>query len=183
MSKQLAEEVEELQWTSPQPNFLTPYWFYPAVGWIVEYKQTGEQVVLPVFSSEEFPAKLTHPEDISTFATHLLALDDVSPHNHGKYILHGPENFAGRDIVKMVADYIGAKVENVKYSAMDVYFNALRSMCIPDNVLPAMFTTVGVLWAGRCARDYRPISKEVTALAPPKTTAAQVLKAMVEGFP
>ncbi|PNP60307.1 hypothetical protein THARTR1_00331 [Trichoderma harzianum] len=173
----------DLQWTSLQPNFFTQYWLGPSVGFIAEYKQTGKQGVLPVLSSEESPAGLIDPEDIGTFAAHLLALDDASTHNHGKYVLHGPEDVTGKDIVKLVEDCIGEKVKNVTYSAKDTYVNAVKSMGIPDKLIPGMFTTVEALWEGKCARDYHPISKEVTALAPPKTTAAEVLKAMLAGFP
>ncbi|KAL7951706.1 hypothetical protein V8C42DRAFT_304948 [Trichoderma barbatum] len=176
-------EFAELQWTSLQPNFFTQYLLGPAIGWIAAYKQTGKQGVLPILSSEDTPAALIDPEDIGTFAAHLLALDDVSPHNHGKYVLQGPEDVTGRDIVKLVEDYIGTEVENVEYSSKDTYFNAVRGMGISDRLIPAMFTTVEAMWAGKCARDYHPTSKEVIALAPPKTTAAETFEAMLAGFP
>ncbi|QYS95854.1 NmrA-like family protein [Trichoderma simmonsii] len=175
-------EFKELQWTSLQPNFFAQYWLGPAIGFIAEYKQTGKQGVLPVLSSEDSPAGLIDPEDIGNVAAHLLALDDVSPHNHGKYVLHGPEDVTGRDIVKIVEDYIGEKVENVTYSAKDTYFSAVKGLGIPEKLIPAMFTTVEALWAGKCARDYHPASKEVMALAAPKTTTVEAFKAMLAGF-
>ncbi|KAL7956505.1 NAD(P)-binding protein [Trichoderma compactum] len=108
-------EFVDLQWTSLQQNFFTRHWLGPAIGFIAEYKQTEQQGVLSVLSSEDSPAGLIDPEDIGTVAAHLLALDDVSPHNHGKYVLHCLEDVTGRDIVKIVEDYIGEKVENVTY--------------------------------------------------------------------
>lgn len=137
---------------------------------------------MPVLSAADVGVGLIDPEDIGTLSAHLLALCDVAPHNHAKYVLNEPEDVTGIDIVKAVESHVGVKVEKVEYADKETYFGALTGMGLPEKIITAMFTTVEDQWQGKCTIASHPASKEVLALAPPKRTVADVLKAMLAGF-
>jgi uncharacterized protein YbjT (DUF2867 family) len=52
-------------------------------------------------------------------AGQLLALDDFTPHNGQAYVLAGPEDVTGNEIVKLIEDAVGVKVDKVEFKNTD----------------------------------------------------------------
>ncbi|KAG4431022.1 hypothetical protein IFR05_013497 [Cadophora sp. M221] len=77
-------EFKDLQWTSLQPNFFTISHLALVADWVKKYRETGGTA-----------------NDVGNVGAHLLALDDPSPYNHGRYIVSGPEDITGKDLVKL----------------------------------------------------------------------------------
>ncbi|GKZ99411.1 hypothetical protein AnigIFM60653_005155 [Aspergillus niger] len=175
-------EFSALKWTSLQPNvFLN---FYMALGaeYIKQYKRTGELVPLKLMASKDAPVAPIHPDEVGVFAAHLLALDDPSPHSGAKYVLNGPEDITGEQLVGLVEQHIGTKVKDVKYqdlSFLDAmldsqYEGSSESMTVIKSIKYAPLT----MWEGKC--NAATTSKEVLDIAPPRRTPTEVLEDLLK---
>ncbi|KAG7126823.1 hypothetical protein HYQ44_000543 [Verticillium longisporum] len=113
-------EFKRLRWTSLQPNVFSSFHLQPAATLVNEFRKTGKQSPLKLTAAEDVPVGIIHADDVGEFAAHLLVEEDVAPHNGAKYVLNGPEDITGRQIVALVEQEIGTKVEEVHYKDMSL---------------------------------------------------------------
>jgi uncharacterized protein YbjT (DUF2867 family) len=174
-------EFNHLQWTSLQPNVFTPLIMSPAAEFIKKYRQTGEQDTLRLMLSEDAPVGIIDPDEIGVIAAHLLAQDDTSAHNKAKYVLNGPKDINGKQIVDMVERQIGAPVKDVSYedvSFIDTLYE-YQYAAQSKNVIYSIKRAPETGWEGKCSTATT--SKEILELAAPKRTPADILKTLLEG--
>ena len=95
-------EFGALQWTSLQPNVFTNFYLASAAALIKQYYETGKQDTLRLMGSPDAPVGIIDPDDVGVFVARLLYEEDPSVYNKAKYILNGPEDITGEQIVKMV---------------------------------------------------------------------------------
>ncbi|RHZ60116.1 NmrA-like family protein [Aspergillus thermomutatus] len=174
-------EFTPLQWTSLQPNIFAPFYLSPAAELIKQYRTTGQQDTLRLMGSKDAPVGIIDPYDVGVLAAHLLAQDDPTAHNKAKYVLNGPEDITGKQIVDMVEQHIGTQVKEVSYqdtSFINVLYerNYTRQS---KNVIFSMKHALETAWEGKCSASTT--SKRVLELAAPKRTPADVLTALLEG--
>ncbi|KAK0705851.1 hypothetical protein B0T21DRAFT_377682 [Apiosordaria backusii] len=171
-------EFKPLLWTSLQPNSFSAYWLATAAEFIKEYRRTGEKQTLRLVASEDAPVGIIDPYDIGVFAAHLLLQEDVTPHNNAKYVLNGPEDITGKEIVELVEQHIGSRVESVSYkdtsSIDDMFSDSQETKSLMLSIKHGQETA----WAGKCSTSTT--SKAVLDLAAPTRKPADVLKAMLE---
>jgi uncharacterized protein YbjT (DUF2867 family) len=171
-------EFQDLHWTSLQPNVFTNFWLTPAAKLVKEYRKTGKQTTLRLMASEDGPVGVVDPDEVGAFAAQLLLQKDTAAHNKAKYVLNGPEDITGKQIVELVEQYIGTKVENVSYkdtSFIDEWAAAtLQSKGLIHSIKYAPVTA----WEGKATASTT--SKEVLELAAPKHTCAEIFKTMLE---
>ncbi|KAI1362080.1 hypothetical protein F5Y08DRAFT_313116 [Xylaria arbuscula] len=171
-------EFEGLQWTSLQPNSFGPIYLQTAADFIKQYRSTGQQGTLKLVGSADAPVALIDPSDIGVLAAHLLAQPDPSPHNKAKYVVNGPEDISGNQIVELVEQYIGTKVENVVFKDLS-WVDAIANYSPGPKQLTLSFKAFPEYqWQGLCSTATS--SKEVLELAPPTWTPAAVLKRMLD---
>jgi hypothetical protein len=93
--------------------------------------------------------------------------------------VNGPEDITGNQVVKMVEEHLGTKVENVIFK--DVSFIDQMAEASQENksVLLSIKHAPETMWEGKCSTSTT--SKDVLDLAAPKRTPADVLKSMIEG--
>jgi nucleoside-diphosphate-sugar epimerase len=171
-------EFAELQWTSLQPNIFTPISLAAAVEFVKHFRQTGKQSTLHLNSDENALVGLVHPDDVGHFAAVLLSQEDHSVHNKAKYVLNGPEDITGKQIVEMVEECIGAKVEDVQFrdvSPIDAWAAAVKEH--KNHILSVKHAPV-TAWEGKCSAATT--STEVHELAAPKITPAAWFKTAFE---
>jgi uncharacterized protein YbjT (DUF2867 family) len=175
-------EFINLQWTSLQPNVFSPLIMSPAAEFIKKYRNTGEQDTLRLMLSEDAPVGIIDPDEVGIFAAHLLSQDDTSAHNKAKYVLNGPEDITGKQIVDMVEKHIGAPVKDVSYrdvSFIDMLYEYQYSRTKQSkNVIYSIKRALETAWEGKCSTSTT--SKEVLELAAPKRTPADILKSLLE---
>ena len=171
-------EFKALQWTSLQPNVFTPLWLSPAAEFIKKYRETGKQDTLRLMASKDAPIGAIHPDDVGVFAAQLLVITDPSVHNNARYVLNGPEDISGSQIVKMIEQYIGAEVEDVVYKDTTFVDHWAASTPETKNLILSIKHAFQTGWDGKCAASTT--SKEVLKLAPPKHKPADVLKSLLE---
>ncbi|KAI0865834.1 hypothetical protein F4860DRAFT_460509 [Xylaria cubensis] len=171
-------EFERLQWTSLQPNAFTQLYLQNAVDLIKQYRSTGKQDTLRLLGSADAPVGVIDQNDVGTVAALLLAQQDPTPHNKAKYVLNGPEDISGNQVVKLVEQYIGTKVENVIFEDMSFIEAWAENSPEPKNIILSIKHALEPVIKGLCSASTT--SKEVLELAAPKRTPVEVLKSMLE---
>jgi uncharacterized protein YbjT (DUF2867 family) len=173
-------EFEGLQWTSLQPAGFTTMWLHPAVEFIKKVRQTGnnKQETLRLMASEDGPAGVINPDDVGTFAAHLLLLDDISKHNKGRYEMSGPEDITGRQIVELVEKEIGAKVENVSFKDLTFLDQFAESVSMARPLALSLKSAPETTWEGKSVASGT--SKEVLDIYPPRITCKETLERMLK---
>ncbi|KAH6970417.1 hypothetical protein BKA56DRAFT_596276 [Ilyonectria sp. MPI-CAGE-AT-0026] len=171
-------EFEGLRWTSLQANVFSQFYLGPAATLIKNFRKTGEQDTLRLMASEDAPVGIIDSNEVGVFAAHLLTADDVMPHNKAKYVLNGPEDMTGRQTVSMVEQYIGTKVEDVRFQ--DLSFLDHQAAQAPESktLILSIKHALDTAWEGKCTASTT--SKEVFQLAAPKNAPAEVFKMMLE---
>ncbi|KAJ9634504.1 hypothetical protein H2199_008961 [Coniosporium tulheliwenetii] len=173
-----SSDFSKLQWTSLQPNVFSSYILSPAAEFIKKYRKTGEQGTLRIMLSEHGPTAIIEAREVGIFASHLLVQADVSAHNKAKYVLNGPEDIDGSQIVKMVEEYIGAEVKDVRFK--DVSFIQGLVDQAPEEIKPLIESikhAPETSWAGLTTASTT--SKEVLDIAAPRITPAESLKMLL----
>lgn len=170
-------EFDRLRWTSLQPNVFSQFALMSAAALINKFRDTGKQETLRLMASEDAAVGIIDSNEVGILAAHLLLVQDVTPHNKAKYVLNGPENITGRQIVAMVEDYIGTKVDNVVFKDLS-FVEAMASQSKESsNVILSIKHAAETAWEGKCGIDTT--SKEVFEISAPKRTPAEVLKTLL----
>jgi uncharacterized protein YbjT (DUF2867 family) len=172
-------EFEAMQWTSLRPNVFANMAFMSALFWLQEYQQTGVQKPLSLLMGNEDRVAVLEPDDVGEIAARLLAVSDPSTHNKKKYVLRGPEDITGADIVALVEGVIGAKIEEVKYRDEGIVAG-FAAMGYPDRLIKGILEGLKPMWAGKWALGVSgPTSEKVMGFCPPRTKAAESFRALL----
>ncbi|KOS46196.1 hypothetical protein ACN38_g2881 [Penicillium nordicum] len=175
-------EFNNLQWTSLQPNVFSPLIMSPAADFIKKYRKSGEQDTLRLMLSEDVPVGIIDPNEVGVIAAHLLSQDDVSVHNKAKYVLNGPVDVTGKQIVDMVEQHIGTPVKDISYEDVSfidmLYEYQYAATKQSKNVIYSIKRAPETAWEGKCSTSTT--SKEILQLAAPKITPADVLNALLK---
>jgi uncharacterized protein YbjT (DUF2867 family) len=152
-----------------------------AADWVKHYHKTGNsQETLKTNVAEDKPVAMIDPEDVGHVDSHLLALDDPSPHNGARYVLSGPEDVTGKQLVALVEKYADAKVANVEFKDVSWIDELSSSGGYPEKVLSSIRAGCIPLWEGECALSKTPTSPEIIKLAAPVRTVETAFKALLE---
>jgi uncharacterized protein YbjT (DUF2867 family) len=172
-------EFSAMQWTSLQPNvFINAFLDGPAQ-WVRDFKASGEQKPLEIILGKEDAVAILDPNDVGGVAAKLLAAGDTNTHNGKKYIIRGPENISGQDILDLVERYAGSKVESVKWRDTSMIDN-LTEKGYPKIAAQSILATLEPAWEGKCRTDGVPTSEEVMGLWEPKGKVEDGFREMVE---
>ncbi|CAI7619091.1 unnamed protein product [Penicillium bialowiezense] len=170
-------EFAALKWTSLQPNVFSSFWLAPA-----EFRKTGSQSALRLMAAKDAPVGIIDGAEVGVFAAHLLAQSDPTVHNKAKYVLNGPEDISGKQVVELVEQYIGTKVDEVIYqdtSMIDMMYEMkYAAQGQSKNVILSIKHAMETGWEGKCSASTT--SEEVLQLAAPKRTPAEMFKELLE---
>ncbi|KAH6704210.1 hypothetical protein BKA61DRAFT_680460 [Leptodontidium sp. MPI-SDFR-AT-0119] len=86
----------------PGPNVFTSFILGPTAELVKGFRKTGKQGALRIASSQDAPVGIIDANDVAVFAAHLLVEDDITKHDKAKYVLNGPEDITGRQVVELV---------------------------------------------------------------------------------
>lgn len=152
----------------------------PTAEFIKNYRKTGKQEgKLSLIIDADTPTGLVDSDDVGRVAAHLLGQEDFTPHANKKYVVSGPEDVTGNDIVKLVEEHIGTKVEKDKIAFKDLSFiDGMASQSPHPNLIRSIKQAPITSWEGKCKSETT--SKEVLELYAPKRTAAEVLKELIQ---
>lgn len=171
-------EFAALHWTSLQPNVFSTFVLSPATQFIEEYRKTGQQGSLGLLLDAETPVGVIESTDVGVVAAHLLAEENTAKHNKSKYVLNGPEDITGKQIVEMIESRIGEEVKDVKFRDVSFIEQWADSQTSESkNVIRSITFAPVTSWEGKATASTT--SKEILSIAPPRTTAADVFKKML----
>ncbi|OGM49577.1 NmrA-like family protein [Aspergillus bombycis] len=175
-------EFSNLHWTSLQANSFSTFYLSTAAEFVKQYRKTGTQDTLKLMASKDAPVGIVDPDEIGLFAALLLSQDDTTVHNKAKYVLNGPEDVTGAQIVDMVEQHIGTKVQHVSYEDMSFVDSFVDPGSLgaqqSKNVILSIKYALVTSWEGKSMASTT--SKEVLELAAPKRTPADVLRTLLE---
>jgi uncharacterized protein YbjT (DUF2867 family) len=146
-------EFQNLHWQSLQRNGFAPMVLKFSAEFIKDFKKTGKQGSLSVIFDASTTIGLIDSYDVGVVAAHLLAQEDTAPHDRAKYVLNGPEDVTGEQIVKMVEQYIGESVKDVKFK--DVLFTDQKADNSPEskNVIRSIKFALVTSWEGKAKAE------------------------------
>jgi hypothetical protein len=151
----------------------------PAVELVKNFRKTGKQDTLRLMASEDAPVGIIDPYEIGRLAAHLLIQDDVTPHDKARYVLNGPEDITGRQVVAMTEEVLGTRVEDVSFRDLSFIDHMAAQTQESKNVILSIKHAPETAWEGKCTASTT--SREVLQLAAPKNSPAEIFKAMLEG--
>ncbi|KAK4444020.1 hypothetical protein QBC34DRAFT_360981 [Podospora aff. communis PSN243] len=176
-------KLKGMGWTSLRANVFAGFWLGGAVDFVKGWREKGEKGgVLRLIADEEAGVGVVDPKEVGVLAARLLAMgeEEVKLHKGRKYVINGPGDVSGRDIVRMVEEEIGEEVREVVFrdtsmveAFVEGYPRELR------NVISSFVYSGQTAWDGECTADTT--SKEVLEIAPPKRTAEEVFRELVRG--
>ena len=171
-------EFARLQWTSLQPNIFSQMYLAPAAALIKQHRETGKQHTLGLIGSRKASIGIIDAGDVGIFAAHILVESDPSAHNGARYVLNGPEDITGEQVVRLVENYLGAKVEDVKFKDTSVVDHMSEGLDEgTKSIILSIKFAMTAAWEGLCKADTT--SPEVKRIAAPKRTPAEILKELV----
>ncbi|KAF1999943.1 NAD(P)-binding protein [Amniculicola lignicola CBS 123094] len=168
----------KMHWTSLQPATFSSQVLYSAVDFVKQFRKTGKQDTLRLIVSEDAPVALIDPADIGRFAATLLSQEDTSVHNQAKYVMNGPKDMSGKEIVDLIEKEIGTKVDNVIYA--DRSFIDYMVAAAP-NESKSVISSIKYAAERACDGNYStaPTSKEVLEIAKPERTPEDMMKLLL----
>ena len=172
-------EFRSMHWSSLQPNGFAPMFLTPAAEFIKEFKKTGKQGSVSLIIDASTPTALIDSYDVGVVAAHLLAAKETAPHDQKRYVLNGPEDVTGEEIVKLVEQYIGEPVKDVKYKDLSFIDDMANNSSESKNVMLSIKGAPVTSWEGKAKAETT--SKEILELYAPKRTVSEVLKELMEG--
>ncbi|KAH6632943.1 hypothetical protein C7974DRAFT_391820 [Boeremia exigua] len=163
---------DNLHWTSLQPNVFLSFYVGPAADMIRRVRSGENPGTLRLMASADAPVAAIDANDVGIVAAKLLLEADTSVHNKAKYVLNGPEDITGKQIVAMVEERIAMKVD-VKFKDMSFLDEMVAASSESKNVIQSISHAPETAWDGLCKAETT--SREILELAAPKGKAADFL--------
>ena len=168
-------EFKAMGWTSLQPNVFTSVFTPILTGWLEAFKKTGKQQPLKLIVAKDAPVAIIDSVEVGIAAAHLLGLDDTTPHHSKKYVVAGPTNITGKDMVDLVEKHAGTKVEDVAFEDKSWVESQGAKDTYPANVLPSLSRAPDSGFNGSASVEADPTSPELAKLYAPKRSAIDEL--------
>ncbi|KAI8206025.1 hypothetical protein K4K52_003492 [Colletotrichum sp. SAR 10_76] len=170
-------EFQRLRWTSLQPNIFSPLYLYPAAELVKSFRQTGKQQPLKLIASEDAAVGIIDPFEVGCLAAHLLIGEDVKPHDRAKYVLNGPEDVTGRQIVEMIEQSLGRRIEDVQFKDVSFVEDMAAQSHQSKSVIRSIKYALETAWEGKCSTSTT--SREIFDIYIPKVTPAESFKKLM----
>jgi uncharacterized protein YbjT (DUF2867 family) len=167
---------DALMWTSLRPTVFSRQMVEPAAEAIKKYRSTGSFGHVSLWLAADLPGAWIEPDDVGKIAGKLLALADPSPHASQKYVINGPEDITGNDIIAEMERLTGGKVTDVSFGSDDI-FNSFRENGVPEKLIRSLRTAIGMFLDGKARfSEVEPTAQSIMDLAPPTTTCRETLR-------
>lgn len=170
-----------LHWSSLQPNVFFSFVLGSAAE-IVKAHRRGHKAhndTLRLILDENTPTGVVHPDDVGNFAAHLLLQDDTAALNTRRYVLNGPQDVTGAQIVRLVEEAIGAKLEDVRFKDVSFVDDMVAQVEEGKGLVRSIKHAPETAWEGKASASTT--SKEVLELAPPTRTVGDAWREALEG--
>jgi hypothetical protein len=128
----------------------------------------------------QHPTVLIDSYDVGVATAHILAQEDRAraPHNETRYVLNGLEDVTGEQIIKMVEQYIGESVKDVKFKDVSFIGEMADNSSESKNVMRSI--KFALVSSGEGKAGAETTSKEILELYALRRTVTGVLRELVE---
>lgn len=168
-----------LQWTSLRPTVFSRQMVEPAAEAVKTYRQNGSyDGSLRLILAADLPGAWIEPDDVGKIAGKLLALADPSAHASQKYIINGPEDVTGKELVAEIERLTGSKVDDVAFNDR-AFIDGFRAAGMPEKIISSLHKAVDMLQAGAALSNVEPTAQAIMDLMPPTTTVRESLLYLV----
>lgn len=165
-----------MKWTSLRPNVFISVLAPVLQGWLKNYRETGKKTPLNLMLDGDHPVAIVDSCEVGVIAGHLLASEDASPHASKKYIIVGPQDATGKEMVKILEKHAKTTVDEVNYRDVS-WLEQLKGTGYPEYLLPSLSTAPRSSFEGACSLKGSPTSPEVMKLYAPKNGVLDALDA------
>ena len=170
------DDFKAMSWTSLQPNVFVSVFSPIAENWVKEYRKTGEKTPFKVMADKDAGVSIIDPHEVGYIAGHLLAQEDTKPHNGKKYVLTGPSDITGKEMVELVEQHAKTTVDDVTYRDTS-FAEGMIQAGHPPSVAKSLAHAPVISWEGKCSNSYVSTSPEVLDLYTPKNHAKDLIDA------
>jgi uncharacterized protein YbjT (DUF2867 family) len=179
IEKMLEEEAfKGMHWSSLQPNVFTQFYLGSAAELIKTVRKGGKQHTLRLLANADTPVGIVDAGEVGVFAARLLLQEDTAVHNRRRYVLNGPEDITGNQIVAMVEERIDAKIEDVRFEDVSFVDDMVAATSHSKNVTSTLKFAAETAWKGLAKAETT--SREVLEIAAPKRTPANVMEELLQ---
>lgn len=171
-------EFESMHFSSLQPNNFSTMSLASVAQFIKEFRRTGQQTPLSLMFNRDVPSAMIHPYDVGVFAAHLLVQTDTTRHNGQRYVLNGPEDVTGEQIIKIAEEYIGEPVKEPRYADLSTIDEFVENYMGSKNLIGSIKHAPEMTWAGKAKTDTT--SEAVPSIYAPKLTVRDALSELLK---
>lgn len=172
-----ASNPNAMKWTSLQPMGFTDLVLGPAVAFVKEFRKSHEQTTLRLMVDEHVPSAPIDCNEVGAFAAHLLVQEDLRKFHTRRYIMNGPVDITGRQIVEMVEDAVGEKVEDIRYRDLSFLDSWAEHDKAKAHHILSIKHGIATSWAGLTRAEHS--SPEVAEILQLKNTPAVIFGEML----
>jgi hypothetical protein len=129
-------------------------------------------------ASEDGSVGIIEASEVGIFAARLLLTKDITKHNNAKYVLNGPEDINGKQIVELVEKAIGEPVKDVVYKDLRFLEGMADASRENRNVIMSIRFAPVTGWDGECTASTT--SKEILEIAPPRIRPHEVFESLLK---
>lgn len=131
--------------------------------------------------AEDFTFPAVHPGDVGVVVAHLLVSEGHAVYNRGQYTLNGPEGTTGRDVVKLVEQTVGMKVEDVPFKDNSYLFDFTIEAAIAHGYSRKLMSTVYASFDGLWHGEWEdcPTNEPLLKLDIPQRKIADVFNELI----
>ena len=170
-------DFEAMSWTSLQPNIFTSNYAFMAANWLNEYRKTGKQTPLKLMADKDAGVGMIDPQEVGQVAGRLLAQVDPTPHNRKKYVLAGPSDITGKDLVDLIEKHAKTTVDQVEYRDVSKRVGFFKEAGYPSPIIKSVAEAPIPIFEGRASMKYEPTSPEILKLYAPRNSAKDQIDA------
>lgn len=167
-------EFNSMAWTSLQPNVFTAQFIPQFEAWLKTYREKGEKTPFGYMLDADHGVAIIDPVEVGIIAGHLLAEENISGHSGKKYILVGPEDATGKEVIKVLEKHAGTTVDDVRFKDQS-FLEFARKGGMPETVLQSLGKAPQASWTGGSSIKATPTSPEVMKLYAPKHSFLNML--------
>ncbi|GMK57391.1 hypothetical protein CspeluHIS016_0402250 [Cutaneotrichosporon spelunceum] len=172
-------EFKAMKWTSLQPNVFTQQLASGVVAWLAQYRTTGRKGPFKIMLDGKAGVAAVDCNEVGALAARLLALssDNVQTHTGQKYVVVGPSNVSGGEVVALLEKHAGTTVDEIEFRDVSWAPYLGKMIGLPENVIPSLARAPSTGYEGACSVEQSPCSPGVVKLGAPVNGALEMIDA------
>lgn len=124
----------------------------------------GKQEMLVTVPAADTAVSMADLEDFGTVGAPLLSLEDTTTVNNVRYVLSGPEEVTGRELVNLVQQHAGVKVGKAGSEDTSFLNGLTKNGLYTEKAMSSFLAGCEPLSQGKCSLASTPTSRKLRNL-------------------